>query len=291
VLDEFRRQCHPFDAVDDSNGERVSGVMFGTGAPLYVLGPAAGDRELFSLLAWLLKDEFCCVFVDPPSIDWPVRSATELARHSRHVLTAAQQLGHQRFAILGVEFGSAVALDLAVNNPDQVAALILLQAAARISPSWMERGLHTYGSWLPGMIGGLPGWWNLQRQNHRPWFPPFDNSRFDFLVQNVGRTRTSQLSRRMRLWSDLDFRAHLGSVSARTLLIDTEGEGPNVSRRMCELQDGLTDARSEDMHSSGLYPYLTHPHRIAKLARTFLESVPASPSRTLEASGTVSQLS
>jgi hypothetical protein len=96
----------------------------------------------------------------------------------------------------------------------------------------------------------------------------------------------------MRLWADLDFRSHLGSIVAPTLLIGTEGEGPNIRRWMRELQSGLTDVRTEDMHSSGLYPYLTHPHRVAKLVRTFLESVrprvaESTQSQTLEASGSV----
>lgn len=268
VLEEFRRQSVPFECQGD--GERVAGVSFGSGAPLYVLGGAAGDRELFALLAWLLKDDFCCVFVDRPAIGWPVNAATELPRLTQATLSAANHLGHQRFVVLGVEFGSALALDLAVNNPEQVAALVLLQAAPRRTPSWLERGLHTYGSGTPGLIGGIPGWWNLQQQNHRPWFPPFDGSRFDFLVQNLGQTPTAQFSRRMRLWSDLDFGTHLKSVIAPTLLIETEGEGAIIGGQMHALQSGLSDARTEDMHSSGLYPYLTHPHRVAKLLRTFL---------------------
>jgi pimeloyl-ACP methyl ester carboxylesterase len=268
VLEEFRRQSVPFEGQGDS--ERVTGVTFGSGAPLYVLGPAAGDRELFALLAWLLKDDFCCVFVDRPAIGWPVNATIELPRLTRSVLSAAHRLDHQRFAVLGVEFGSALALDLAVNNPEQISSLVLLQAAPRVSPSWLERGLHTYGSGMPGLIGGIPGWWNLQQQNHRPWFPPFDGSRFDFLVQNLGQTPTAQFSRCMRLWTGLDFGAHLKSIVAPTLLIETEGEGANINRQMRDLQAALKDARTEDMHSSGLYPYLTHPHRVAKLMRTFL---------------------
>jgi len=268
VVAEFRRQSVPFE--DDADGERVRGVTFGSGTPLYVLGPAAGDRELFALLAWLLKDDFCCVFVDRPAIGWPVSAATELPRLTRTVLRAARHLAHHRFAVLGVEFGSGLALDLAMNSPEQVIALMLLQGAPRVLPSWLERGLHAYGSGMPGLIGGIPGWWNLQRRNHRPWFPPFDDSRFDFLVQNLGQTPTAQLSRRMRLWTDLDFGPHLNSLAVPTLLIETEGEGSNIGRQMQALQAGLTNARTEEMHNSGLYPYLTHPHRVAKLIRTFL---------------------
>lgn len=270
VLDEFRRQARPFDGSNDPGSDRVTGITFGTGAPLFVLGPAAGDRELFALLAWLLKDDYSCVFVDLPQVRWPVNAADELARHTQTILAAADHLGHDRFVLLGVAYGSALAFDLVLNNQDRVAALVLLQAAAKSSPTWLERGLHAYGSLLPGVIGGIPGWWNVQRQNHRPWFPPFDDSRFDFLTQNLGRTPTAQYSRRMRLWSDLDFRDHLDSILTPMLLIETEGDGPHGAQRLLEVQSTLANSRTESLHSSGLYPYLTHPHRVAKLMRTFL---------------------
>jgi hypothetical protein len=74
----------------------------------------------------------------------------------------------------------------------------------------------------------------------------------------------------MRLWTELDFGPHLKSIAAPTLLIETEGGGPNIGRQMHALQAGLSNARTDKMHSSGLYPYLTHPHRVAKLMRTSL---------------------
>lgn len=292
VVDEFRHQCRPFGCASETGNEPIVGVTFGIGAPLYFLGPAAGDHELFALLAWLLKDEFQCVFVDLPRIRWPVQSAAELARQTLAVTTAAALLGHDRFAVFGVASGSALALDLAINVPDQVSALCLLQASARVSASMLERGLQTYGSCLPGRIGGVPGWRGLQQQNHRPWFPPFDASRFDFLLRNLGQTPTAQLSRRMRLWADLDFGQYLAAIRAPVLLVQTEGEGRLFADASRDLEKRLADVRAESMHSSGLHPYLTHPHRVAKLVRTFLESVrlrdDSSLSATLEATGAVS---
>lgn len=270
VLVEFRKQSRPFVVPSHDGSDCLTGLTFGAGAPLYFLGPAAGDRNLFALLAWLLKDDFCCVFVDLPELGWPVRTAVELPKLTGAVLSAAAHLGHSQHAVLGVEFGSALALDLAANFPDRVGSLILMQPTARFAPSLLERGLYAYGACLPGAIGGIPGWWNVQRRNHRRWFPPFDDSRFDFLVQTLGQSPTAQFSRRMQLWSGLDFAPHLRSITAPTLLIETEGEGPIVSERLQALQAGLSDVRTESLHSAGFYPYLTHPHRVAKLIRTFL---------------------
>lgn len=272
VLEEFRRGCRPFEFDDGATGERVRGVAFGDGPPLYVIGPASGDAELFALLAWLLKEHRCCVFVLPPAVGWPVRAAQELPRQSRVVLSAASHLGHERFAVFGVGFGSAASLDLCLNEPDRVKSLALVQGAARLGLSWLERGLYTYGAMWPGTIGWIPGWRGMQVQNHMPWFPPFDESRFDFLVDNLAQTSTAQLSRRMLLWGALDFRSQLSLIDAPVLLIETEGLGRGSIAALHELRSGLPQAQVESLHSAGRHPYLTHPHRVAKLLRTFLET-------------------
>lgn len=270
VLAEFRSQCLAFEGRAGDGGERITGRMFGSGRPLYFLGPAAGDHDLFALLAWLLKDECACVFVDLPTIGWPVRAATELPRQSRAIVAAAESLGHERFSLLGVAAGSSLALDLALNHPDLVQALVLLQGSARAPRSWLERGYCSYGSLLRGGLARVPGWRRLQRQNHRRWFPPFDGSRFDFLLENLGQSPVAQVSRRLQLWASLDFRNHLADVKSPTLLIQTEGEGAPAAAAALELQAALPNVSTEELHSAGLYPYLTHPHRVAKLLRMFL---------------------
>lgn len=272
VLEEFRRQARPFTAPDDFGGT-VRGLTFGSGAPLYVAGPAVGNHELFALLAWLLKEDYCCVFVEPPTIRWPVKSQTELPRQSGAVLAAARHLGHTVVSLLGVGFGASLALDVCLNQPERVNALIVLQGTPRLSASLLERGLNTYGGILPGTMKSIPGWSGLQRQNHRAWFPPFDGSRFDFLVQNLASTSTAQHARRMTVWSDLDFRPQLGNIRTPLLLVSTEGQGALASLGMEELRVGVPHAQSESLHSAGLHPYLTHPHRLAKLIRTFIDGV------------------
>lgn len=272
VLDEFRRGCRAFNTVDHSDGRTIRGWSFGEGSPLYVVGAATGNHELFALLAWLLKDACCCVFVEPPEIGWPVRSAAELPRQTGALLAAAAHLGHEHIAILGVGFGSCVALDACLNDPDRVAALAVLQGTPQLSVSLTERGLHSYGSCVPGSIGSIPGWRGVQQQNHRAWFPPFDGSRFDFLIENLSQTPTAQYARRMQLWSSLDFRPQLKRIETPLLLVNTEGQGRNISAGMEELRSGVAEAQVESLHSAGLHPYLTHPHRVAKLIRTFVES-------------------
>ena len=271
VVEEFRRLRTTGSVVPD-DGPSINFTTFGAGLPVYILGPGHNDDELFSLLAWLLREECRAVFTDLPAVDWPVRCLPELQRQSAAVLQVANELQHEQFAVVGVGTGSAVALDLCLNAPERISALTLLQGGARLELTWLERSISTYGSLLPGTLGSLPGWRALQQRNHRPWFPPFDASRFEFLANHRAQTPIAQASRRMLLWAGLDFRAQLPELKLPTLLIRTEAEARAVSGAMQELKAALPQAREEAMHTTGMYPYLTHPHRVAKLLRTFLES-------------------
>lgn len=272
VVDEFRKR-RQVETVDAADVPALPVATLGTGPALYILGPAAGDCELFALLAWLLKDEYCSVLVDLPHIGWPVRCLAELQRQTAAVLSAADQLQHERFAVLGVGPGGTVAIDLCVNAPQRAAALALLQGSASLELSGLERGFYAYGSLLPGTLGVIPGWRGLQQRNHRPWFPPFDSSRFDFLLQNLASTPTAQASRRMLLWAGLDFRPQLSALKQPGLVIRTEGESRAARDGMQTLQTGMPNAQVEELHSTGVFPYLTHPHRVAKLLRSFLQDV------------------
>jgi pimeloyl-ACP methyl ester carboxylesterase len=270
VLDEFRRLSRGF-AVDSPDSGGIRGRTFGSGSPLYVLGPAAGDCELFALLAWLLKDDHCCVFVEPQPVSWPVRPLPELRRQTCALLRAADELGHERMSVLAVGAASIPALDLCLNAPGRIERLALLHGRARLATSWLENAICLYGSLLPGALRSVPGWRRVQQRIHRYWFPPFDAGRFDFLLETLGRTPTAQAARRLRLWSGLDYRPRLSALQLPVLLMHTEGEGRAIDADMQQLQSALPQAQVVDLHSTGLYPYLTHPHRVAKLIREFLQ--------------------
>jgi hypothetical protein len=66
-----------------------------------------------------------------------------------------------------------------------------------------------------------------------------------------------------------DVKDRLKEISCPALLIRTEGQGRLEAEGHDVLERNLPDVRSEWMHSSGLHPCLTHPHRLAKLLKPF----------------------
>ena len=59
----------------------------------------------------------------------------------------------------------------------------------------------------------------------------------------------------------------LADVKCPVLLVRTEGQGQLETAGHEVLEKGLPNARTEWLHSTGLHPYLTHPHRLAKILK------------------------
>lgn len=275
VLGEFREGGRAI-AVERC-GVPLSAFTFGRGDPLYFLNPAAGSHEQFALLAWLLREEFQCVFVEYRDQAPFSKAGSSLAPMADDVAALASHLQHDAFALCAVGFGSLPALQLMLAAPERIEAAVLVCGFAGRRYTWLERSLIEWGRILPGRVGSLPGWRRLQQQNHRPWFPPFDGSRWEFLADDLGATPTRQLARRLAIADAVDFRPRLGDIPVPTLLVRTEGEGQALTRCQDDLEAGLPRARSEWMHTSGHYPHLTHPHRLAKLLKAFVAESRSAP--------------
>jgi pimeloyl-ACP methyl ester carboxylesterase len=177
-----------------------------------------------------------------------------------------------RFHVLAAGFGSMVALRAMLDRPERIDRSVLVCGYAHRRLSLIERGLLTWGSFWPGGLKQVPGCRSVQMQNHRPWFPPFDVSRWEFLAHNLGASCTRDVARRLAALADVDLRPRLRDIRQPVLLVRTEGEGRIETACQDELHSGLPQAHSEWLHTTGQVPHLTHPHRLVKLVKEFLNA-------------------
>jgi pimeloyl-ACP methyl ester carboxylesterase len=94
------------------------------------------------------------------------------------------------------------------------------------------------------------------------------------LAENAGRTRIRDAAQRAALVGAFDFRRRLPEIDQPVLLIRSENEGLVSAACNAELERGLANATTEMLHSTGPLAHLAHPHRLAKLVRTFLGDGP-----------------
>ena len=275
VLASFRSQADEFTVV--RAGRTFHGRALGEGHPVYFLNGLGGTHELFALTAWLLRDVFRCVLFDSPSPSRaasPENAASALSQLTSDLLATADLHGHASFSLYATSFGSLVALDAMRQAPQRIERAVLQGGFARLRLSPFERMLLSLGRLLPGRLKHLPLRNVIQIQSHRPWFPPFDDTRWQFFSQDTGGVPLRLLARRAAALPGCDLRPSLPHIAAPVLLIRGEGEGRVSAAAHEELKAGLPNAQSEWMAGCGHLPYLTHPHRLVKLLRAYFQNQP-----------------
>lgn len=280
VLETFREQSTPWRV--ERAGRAIAGRSYGEGPPLYFLNGIGGSHELFCLTAYLLRSEFRCVLFDYPAPTCtadplPAGVTAPIAGYADDLLAIADSQGDDAFSTYATGFGSIVALTALLRAPERVERAVLQSGFARLSLSPAERGMIAVSRWLPGRLRHLPLRRPVQRQTHRLWFPPFDTTRWQFLLNDTGDVPIRRLARRAAGLVGCDLRPALPEIRTPTMIIRGEGEGRLSAAAQEELADGLPHAVREWMPGCGYLPYLTHPHRLVKLIQPFLKQEPIEP--------------
>ena len=255
------------------NGYVLRGKTFGEGPPLYFLNGLGGTCDLFALTVWLLREDFRCVLFD--SADGFGYSGTGRRPSVEHLaedlFAIAEMQDDQRFSLYATSFGTLVALEAMLQCPDHIDRAVIQGGFACRNLSFVERMLASMGCLLPGSLHRIPFQKRIQLWNHRCWFPPFDHTRWQFFADNTGSVPIATQARRASVLIDCDLRSRLKKIKQPVLLIRSEGEGLVSEKCHRELESGLVNKQTEYMNSTGHLPYLTHPHRLAKLIRPFLQ--------------------
>jgi pimeloyl-ACP methyl ester carboxylesterase len=269
IRENYLRDSLPWEII--SGTRRLIGRTWGSGRPLYFLNNFAGTAELFSLTAWLLKDEFCCVMFDTVVEDRRTSRASRptISDLSDDLFAIADQHGDERFSLFGAAFGAAIGLQAALNRPERIDRLMLQHAFARRRLSIFERVLASNCLRSCGTLDELPQRRRFQSVNHQPWFPPFDDSRFEFLIESSGTLSLRDLAKRALAMNSFDVSSRLAEIDCPVLLLRTEGEGRVAADSQNLLEKKMKSPEIQWMHSAGQHPYLTHPHRVSKLIKTF----------------------
>lgn len=267
VLREFQQGSSVWEA--ESGRLRIQGRVWGSGRPLYFLNGISGSFDLHCLTAWLLKDEFRCVF-----LNWP-DAARDLRQLVEAVRVSADHLQDRQFDLFASSFGTIVALELMQAFPERLRHLILQGPLTGLRLSLAERMVASLMSFALGTMSRVPLRRRVAEANHQRWFPPFDGTRWEFLLSESGRTPIHAVARRARMLHRYREPGALKSASIPTLIITSEGESIRHHRAAAALRALIPDTQFESLSNSGHVPGLTHPHRLVKLMKPFLLDQPS----------------
>ena len=280
VLEAFDEQSTSWEL--DSQRGPIAGRSIGSGPALVFLNPLLGNWRLMALSAWLLRDQFHCVLFDDSSL---------LARRPRiapgsvddlveDLWSVHEELGLQQLILLGTGLGSGVGLAALGEHDGRIAAAVLQGPLLQTHLTSAEDWLAVLGSHLPGRLRHVPGFRSLMVHNHKPWFPPYDETRLAFAIEVTGAVPLRTAARRARRLDRLDLDSCLKQLAQSQpvpplLLIVPESlydpSQPSHSPATMEITSRLPEVRVEALAGCGPLGCLTHPHRLTKLVRSFLD--------------------
>lgn len=255
----------------DFAGGTVTATQFGAGLPLVFLPGSVASPRLYALTAWLLKDDRQCWLLDHPIFDQPPHEANLVEKSAKAYANVIADLFGGPVDIYASNSGVPVCLQMMLAYQEVVRKAAFQSGWVNRTFTNREKFLFKVGKKLPFSLRRLPWWVSTQVQNHRPWFPPYDETRFNFLLNETSTTLIADICERLLASAEVDFTSPLSKIKQDVLLIKSEGDGDWILSQSKLMSTELPNSQIEELHTSGHYPYLTHPHRLVKLLRQFFE--------------------
>jgi pimeloyl-ACP methyl ester carboxylesterase len=260
-------------------GELVDVIRMGKGLPLVLVPGLAGSWRLLLPLARRLARRFEVITYGLRGDGFPSAGSSgphcgvwDIGGHADDLASLIEQLGLESPAVFGVSFGGAIALELAVEHPSCLGALIVQGADAKfastIGSSIARRVLERFP--LPADNQFVNQFFNLLH-GAKPEPGPLA----DFVVERIWETDQSVMAQRLAQIESFDISDRLWRVDAPTLVLAGSKDVIVPVSRQKLLAQSIPSARLELVEGAGHIGFLTHASEVVRHVRRHLHQVKA----------------
>lgn len=241
----------------------VEVVRMGQGDPIVLVpGLAGGWRLLAPLARRLAARHEVILYSLRGDRNLMVDSGREnLGEYAEDLAELIGELRLERPSVLGVSFGGAVALELAVRRPNLVGALVVQGAEARFRASIgsmiARRVLERFP--LPSDNGFVNQFFNiLHGCKPEPGRLP------EFVVERCWETDQSVMASRLRALEQYDVTERLEGISAPALVLAGTRDVVVPPSRQKALAEAIPGGRFASIEGAGHIAFLTHGAEVAR---------------------------
>ncbi len=262
------------------NGEAFEVVRMGWGDPLVVVpGMAGGWRLTTPLLRKLAKNHQVITYSlrgDLTRGAGPLGHTrapyVEIGQHAADLAGLIENLGLERPSVLGVSFGGAIALELAVEQPRMLDSLIVQGMESRFhattASAIVRRVLERYP--LVPNSPFLNQFLNLLYAKK-----PEPGPRHDFVVDRIWETPQPVVAHRLAQLEHFDVTDRLWRIDAPTLVLAGSKDAIIPTSRQQRLANDISGARFESLEGAGHIGFVTHAEAMARQVQAHLQRVKA----------------
>jgi len=252
----------------------------GKGEPLVLVPGLAGGWKLLLPLARRLAHDFEVILYGlrgdgHPSAGFSGCSSRvwDMGGHASDLASLIDQLQLDCPVVFGVSFGGAIALEMAIEYPHHLAALVIQGTEARfrstIGSSIARRVLERFP--LPIDNGFVNQFFNLLH-GVKPEPGPLP----DFVVERIWETDQSIMAQRLAQIENFDVTDRLWRIEVPTLVLAGSKDVIVPAPRQKALAESIAGARFETLEGAGHIGFLTHRTEVVRHVRRHLLKVKAS---------------
>lgn len=260
-------------------GESVDVLKMGAGQPLVLVPGLAGGWKLLWPLARSLSRHYevhlCGLRGDGETwtgLEGKPFGAGDLSAYALDLREMIDRIGLTAPAVMGVSFGGAVALQLAIEYPESVSALTVYGADARfqtsIASTIARRVLERYQ--LPSDSPFVNQFFHIL-YGQKPEPGPV----VDFVIERIWETGQGVMARRLAQLESFDITDELWRLDVPTLIQAGSLDVVVPAGRQRMLAGAIAGARFQSIEGAGHIGFLTHRAEVVRGVRRHLSRVRA----------------
>ncbi|HWE37917.1 MAG TPA: alpha/beta fold hydrolase [Isosphaeraceae bacterium] len=245
----------------------VEVIRLGQGEPIVLVPGLAGGWKLLAPLARRLAQRHEVILYGLRGDRGPTATdrAETVADYASDLAALCDGLALERPAVFGVSFGAAVALELAVEQPNRIGSLIVQGVEARFRGGLGARialqALERFP--LPSDNRFLNQFFNLLHGG-RPEPGPLT----DFVVERCWETDQGVMARRLRALESFDVGDRLWRIDVPTLVLAGTRDAIVPPAGQHSLAASISGARLTTLDGAGHIAFLTHRADVARHVRS-----------------------